>query len=100
MNCSPNLRISRLIIFTAALVIIRPDQAFSLQESGFEIAYVEFQLVSIPASSFIMGSNSYDGDERPAHKVVIDYSFDVGKTEVTAEQFSFNNYFRIAMSLD
>jgi formylglycine-generating enzyme required for sulfatase activity len=87
MKCTPNLRICHLIIFTATLVFIRPDLAFALQESSFEIAGVEFQLVAIPTGSFLMGSNSHDGDERPAHKVNIDYSFDIGKTEVTVAQF-------------
>ena len=87
MKCIPNLRISRLIIFTATLVFIRPALAFALQESGFEIAGTEFRLITIPPGSFIMGSNSHDGDERPAHKVIIDYSFDIGKTEVTIAQF-------------
>jgi len=87
MKYIPNPRISRLIIFTAALVSIRPDPAFSLHESRFEIAGVEFQLVTVPSGSFIMGSNSHDGDERPAHKVNIDYSVEIGKTEVTVAQF-------------
>ncbi|MHC4204620.1 MAG: formylglycine-generating enzyme family protein, partial [Planctomycetota bacterium] len=87
MKCTPNLRITRLIIFTATLAFIRPAPAFTLQESGFEIAGAEFQLVTIPSGSFIMGSNSHDGDERPARKVTIDYSFDIGKTEVTTAQF-------------
>jgi formylglycine-generating enzyme required for sulfatase activity len=87
MKCTSNLRISHLIIFTATFVFIRPIPAFSLHESSFEIAGVEFQLVAIPPGSFLMGSNSHDGDERPAHKVVINYSFDIGKTEVTQAQF-------------
>lgn len=87
MKCTPNLRISRLIILTATLVFIRPALAFALQESGFEIAGVEFQLVTIQPGTFIMGSSLHDGDERPAHKVTIDYSFDIGKTEVTVAQF-------------
>ena len=87
MKFTPNLRIIRLIVFTAALVVVRPITAFALQESGFEITGVEFQFVTIPPGSFIMGSNSHDGDERPIHKVNIDYSFDIGKTEVTVAQF-------------
>jgi formylglycine-generating enzyme required for sulfatase activity len=82
-----NPGISRSIIFTSVLIFICPVPAFSLQESSFEIAGVEFQLVTVPSGSFIMGSNSQDGDERPAHKVNIPYSFDIGKTEVTVAQF-------------
>ncbi len=87
MKCTPNLRICRLIIFTVTFILIRPDLVFALHESSFEIAGVEFQLVSIPPGSFIMGSNSHDGDERPARKVNVDYSFEMGKTEVTQAQF-------------
>jgi formylglycine-generating enzyme required for sulfatase activity len=87
MKYTPYLRISSLIIFTAALAFIHPDPAFALQESAFEVAGVEFQLVAIEPGSFIMGSRSHDGDERPAHKVNIDYSFDIGKTEVTVAHF-------------
>ena len=81
------LRIGRLIIFAVALAFIHSTRAFAIQESSLEIAGVEFQLVAIEPGSFIMGSNSHDGDEKPAHKVIIDYSFDIGKTEVTVAQF-------------
>jgi formylglycine-generating enzyme required for sulfatase activity len=87
MKYVPNLRINRLIIFTIALAFMRPTLAFALQESSFEIAGAEFQLVTMQPGTFIMGSDSQDGDERPAHKVTIDYSFDIGKTEVTVAQF-------------
>jgi formylglycine-generating enzyme required for sulfatase activity len=33
-----------------------------------------------------MGSET-DGGEQPIHRVQIDYSFDIGKTEVTVRQF-------------
>jgi formylglycine-generating enzyme required for sulfatase activity len=82
-----NLRISRFTILIVTLNLIRPTPAFALQESGVKIADTEFQLIAIPPGSFIMGSNSHDGDERPAHKVTIGYSFDIGKTEVTVAQF-------------
>ena len=80
-------RAGRLIVFIAALALIHTAAAWALPESGFEIAGVEFRLVTIPPGTFIMGSDSADGDERPAHKVTIDYSFDIGKTEVTVAQF-------------
>ena len=87
MKFIPTLRIGSLIIFAVAFALIHPTLAWALPESGFEIAGVEFQLVAIEPGSFIMGSNSHDGDERSAHKVIIDYSFDIGKTEVTVAQF-------------
>lgn len=39
-------------------------------------------LVSIPGGEFMMGSNSGDPREQPAHKVTVD-SFDMDKTEIT-----------------
>ena len=82
-----NSRIFSLITVAAALVFIHPAPAFALQESCFEVAGTEFRLVTIQPGTFIMGSDSHDGDERPAHKVTIDYSLDIGKTEVTVAQF-------------
>jgi len=70
-----------------ALTLIHSTAAWALPESGFEIAGTEFRLVTIPPGTFIMGSNSADGDERPARKVKIDYGFEIGKTEVTVAQF-------------
>jgi formylglycine-generating enzyme required for sulfatase activity len=43
------------------------------------------EFVSIPPGSFMMGSTN--GDEKPLHQVTIDYSFDMGKYEVTQTQW-------------
>jgi formylglycine-generating enzyme required for sulfatase activity len=83
----PTLGIDSLIIFTVALTFISSAMALAHQESGFEINGTEFQLVTIQPGTFMMGSDLHDGDERPAHKVTIGYSFDIGKTEVTVAQF-------------
>ncbi|WP_132259372.1 formylglycine-generating enzyme family protein [Paucimonas lemoignei] len=45
-------------------------------------------LISLPAGSFIMGSNTGDPSERPAHRVSIGDSFAIGKFEVTVEQWN------------
>jgi hypothetical protein len=47
-------------------------------------------MVVIPAGSFKMGdlSGAGDEDEKPVHKVRIDYSFAVGKYEVTRGEFA------------
>ncbi len=82
-----NSKTCRLIVFAVALVLIHSTAALALPESGFEIAGAEFRLVTIPPGTFIMGSNSADGDERPVRKVKIDYDFEIGKTEVTVAQF-------------
>ena len=80
-------RVSHLIIFIFLLVLIFPSFALALQESRIKVAGVQFELFTIPPGTFNMGSESGDGDERPVHKVSIDYSFDIGKTEVTVGQF-------------
>lgn len=45
-------------------------------------------LVSLPAGSYAMGSNSGDPSEKPAHRVSIGKPFAIGKTEVTVEQWN------------
>jgi formylglycine-generating enzyme required for sulfatase activity len=45
-------------------------------------------LVSIPAGSFTMGSNSSDASEKPAHAVTVTAPFAIGKFEVTVAQWN------------
>ncbi len=45
------------------------------------------KLVSIPAGSFMMGSNDGDSYEKPVHKVTISKPFYMGATEVTQSQW-------------
>jgi formylglycine-generating enzyme required for sulfatase activity len=45
------------------------------------------EFILIPAGNFIMGSDEGYFDERPAHKVIISESFEIGKYEVTQEQW-------------
>ena len=47
---------------------------------------IGMEFVLIPAGEFIMGSNYYEPDERPVHKVVISKPFYLGKYEVTQAQ--------------
>ena len=72
-------------IIASALII--PQTILALPESTVNIDDARIDLVTIPPGSFMMGSDSGDGDERPVHKVTINYSFDLGKTEVTVAQF-------------
>ncbi|TFW07524.1 formylglycine-generating enzyme family protein [Oxalobacteraceae bacterium OM1] len=44
-------------------------------------------MVSVPAGSFTMGSNSSDPSEKPAHAVAVRKPFAIGKYEVTADQW-------------
>jgi formylglycine-generating enzyme required for sulfatase activity len=43
--------------------------------------------VKIPTGSFMMGSTNGEPDETPAHRVTINYSFYMGKYEVTQAQW-------------
>lgn len=50
-------------------------------------SYIKPALVKIKAGSFTMGSDSGYSDEKPTHKVTIDYDFAIGKYEVTNQEF-------------
>ncbi|HEY1147066.1 MAG TPA: formylglycine-generating enzyme family protein [Pseudoduganella sp.] len=45
-------------------------------------------MITIPAGSFTMGSNSSDPSEKPAHAVTIKAPFAIGKTEVSVQQWN------------
>lgn len=45
------------------------------------------EMVVVPASSFDMGSNDGDKDEKPVHRVTISRPFAVGKFEVTRDEW-------------
>lgn len=78
----------RLIAVIFVLIFVCPAFPRVLQESNVEIGGVEFRFVTIPPGTFTMGSDSGDGDERPVHKVTINYRFEIGMTEVTVRQFT------------
>lgn len=48
---------------------------------------VKLVLVEIPAGSFCMGSTNGEADQKPVHKVTINYSFYMGIYEVTQAQW-------------
>jgi len=48
---------------------------------------VTLEMVEIPKGSFCMGSNDGEANEKPVHQVTINYSFYVGKYEVTQGQW-------------
>jgi formylglycine-generating enzyme required for sulfatase activity len=52
-----------------------------------EAGGVPFEFVRIPAGEFLMGSETGDSDEKPVHRVRINESFYIGRTEVTVRQF-------------
>jgi serine/threonine-protein kinase len=47
---------------------------------------IGMEMVLIPAGSFMMGSENGRPDEKPVHRVTINYSFYMGKYEVTYSQ--------------
>ncbi len=52
-----------------------------------EVRGVPFEFVWIPTGEFLMGSETGDSDEKPVHRVRINESFYMGRTEVTVRQF-------------
>jgi len=70
-----------------SLTLVFPAFASAPRQYTIEVDGLELQLVTLPPGSFMMGSESGGGDEKPVHKVTIDYSFDIGRTEVTVGQF-------------
>jgi cysteine-rich repeat protein len=48
---------------------------------------IDIELVSIPGNTYFMGSDNGDRDEKPSHKVEINYNFRISKTEVTVAQY-------------
>jgi formylglycine-generating enzyme required for sulfatase activity len=51
------------------------------------VAPPEPAMVGIPAGRFPMGSADGDSDERPIHEVVLDRDFEMGRYEVTFEEY-------------
>ncbi|MDF1881746.1 formylglycine-generating enzyme family protein [Sulfurimonas sp. MAG313] len=60
------------------------SSALSLQALNIE----GNELILIKAGEFFMGSNKGDTDERPIHKVRINYDFYLGKYEVTLGEYN------------
>jgi formylglycine-generating enzyme required for sulfatase activity len=86
----------RLRLIAAALLLASPLYAAPRtwpagapkgEPMSFTVSNVSFEFMPIPAGWFLMGSSSGHGDERPVHKVVIEYDFHIGTTEVTVRQF-------------
>jgi formylglycine-generating enzyme required for sulfatase activity len=59
--------------------------ASNLPRTRTNQAGIEFVL--IPAGTFMMGATNGEADEKPVHQVTINYSFYVGKYEVTQAQW-------------
>ncbi len=75
-----------------AALCIGPARSAPMAGGGQDILRLDvdgvtFELVRIPAGTFLMGSNDGDSDERPVHEVSIADDFYMGQTEVTVGQF-------------
>jgi formylglycine-generating enzyme required for sulfatase activity len=46
-----------------------------------------FKMIKVPKGSFLMGSNDGRNNEKPVHKVDIDYEFEIGKYPVTIGEY-------------
>ena len=86
-KCLLFLGINHIIAVMVVLTFNHSALGRPPQESRVEMGGLEFRFVTIPSGTFNMGSHSGDGDERPIHKVTIDYRFDMSTTEVTVRQF-------------
>ncbi len=64
------------------LVIVRKPSCVKIGQSFKECDKCS-EMVVVPAGSFMMGSNKWEPDEEPVHKVTIAKPFAVGKFEVT-----------------
>jgi formylglycine-generating enzyme required for sulfatase activity len=65
---------------------VPPGVNESTADLEFTLNGEAFQFVRISPGEFLMGSER-DNEEKPIHRVQINYSFDIGKTEVTVRQF-------------
>jgi formylglycine-generating enzyme required for sulfatase activity len=76
--------LSLMLIYSA--LIIFPAHA---GESGYTFRDCPTcpEMVVIPAGNFIMGAHNGDADEYPIHRVTVENSFALGKTEITQTQW-------------
>jgi len=72
-----------------AETVIGKYQALSAQSHVQVQETIEntFEMITIPAGSFIMGDNNGLPNEKPAHEVYID-AFEISKYEITNEQYA------------
>lgn len=92
MICMPNHRVMlsyRLNLLAALLICTWATVTHAEIETG--AMFVDCpecpEMIVIPAGSFIMGSNTGEKDERPAHRVTISKPFAMSRTEITQVQW-------------
>lgn len=88
MNCKK----WRGVTFVVALVSLAANVELFSQTARagpmrrIDVKGVGFELVRIPAGEFMMGSDTGETSEKPAHRVKV-AAFELGRTEVTVRQF-------------
>jgi len=65
----------------------KPIETTRSSARAFQPQNPQIELVRIPPGSFMMGSNNSSSVQSPVHQVTIDYSFYIGKFEVTQAQW-------------
>jgi formylglycine-generating enzyme required for sulfatase activity len=66
---------------------LTPAHLWGAIQSSFSTYYVEPDTVKVGPGCFQMGAEHAEQEERPVHQVCISYSYRIGKTEVTFEEF-------------
>lgn len=85
---SPARSSSWLLWGTLSIMVLVAISIYKKKEdAAFIEKYTSIDMVAIPPGSFEMGSINGETNERPMHKVTIDYAFEMGKFEVTREQW-------------
>jgi formylglycine-generating enzyme required for sulfatase activity len=82
-----HLRFKKIFLFIHALVVLSFGGAMLVSGDDNIANSIGMKFVHIKAGSFLMGSDTGETDERPAHKVNISKPFFIGAYEVTQEQW-------------
>ena len=90
------VRLDGVLVAASGIVTMDRDHALAASAGGGVASYagglltvngVRYELASVPAGDFLMGSDSPEAgrDEKPAHRVRVSRPFRLGRTEVTQE---------------
>ncbi len=84
INSSSNANTTPVVVTSPS-----PDKPTAQNPSAGSVVrnQIGMELVWIPPGSFVMGSDSGNDDEKPAHRVTFSSGFYIGKYEVTQDQW-------------
>lgn len=80
------MKVSRFVLLFTYLFISIDTQNVEANSNSLH-GILDFQFVTIPAGSFIMGADNGYSDNMPAHKVIISSDFQISKYEITQAQW-------------